>query len=55
VCLGWCTAGAGALHEALARRGILTRLFETPASLRFGLPGTAADWRRLDQALAAAD
>lgn len=50
-----CTARAAALHEALARRGILTRLFDTPASLRFGLPGTAADWRRLDQALAAAD
>lgn len=50
-----CTARAGALHEALARRGILTRLFETPPSLRFGLPGPAADWRRLDQALAAAD
>ncbi|MDD3652303.1 aminotransferase class I/II-fold pyridoxal phosphate-dependent enzyme, partial [Immundisolibacter sp.] len=47
------TAHAGALHEALARRGILTRLFETPPSLRLGLPGTAADWRRLDQALAA--
>ncbi|HEY0800654.1 MAG TPA: hypothetical protein VGD54_07410, partial [Steroidobacteraceae bacterium] len=26
------------IHEALARDGILTRLFETPASLRFGLP-----------------
>jgi cobalamin biosynthetic protein CobC len=43
---------AAALHEALARRGILTRLFETPSSLRFGLPGTPADWRRLDRALA---
>lgn len=47
-----CTPGAAALHEALARRGILTRLFERPASLRFGLPGAPADWRRLDQALA---
>lgn len=46
------TARARALHEALARRGILTRLFDTPASLRLGLPGRAADWRRLDRALA---
>lgn len=47
------TERAGALHERLARRGILTRLFDTPASLRLGLPGSAADWRRLDRALAA--
>ncbi|KRD30090.1 threonine-phosphate decarboxylase [Lysobacter sp. Root916] len=40
------------LHEALARRGILTRLFETPASLRFGLPGDDAAYARLDAALA---
>ncbi|GAB4350157.1 MAG: threonine-phosphate decarboxylase CobD [Immundisolibacter sp.] len=44
---------ARALHEALAGHGILTRLFDVPASLRFGLPGSAANWRRLDQALAA--
>jgi cobalamin biosynthetic protein CobC len=43
---------AAALHEALARRGILTRLFDTPASLRLGLPSSAADWRRLNRALA---
>jgi len=43
---------AAALHEALARRGILTRLFDAPASLRFGLPGDAAQWERLDAALA---
>jgi cobalamin biosynthetic protein CobC len=47
-----CTDCAHALHEALARRGILTRLFDTPASLRFGLPGSAADWQRLYEALA---
>jgi cobalamin biosynthetic protein CobC len=46
-----CSERAHALHEALARRGVLTRLFDTPASLRFGLPGSAADWRRLDAAL----
>jgi len=45
---------AQALHEALARRGVLTRLFDQPASLRFGLPGDEAQWQRLDAALAAA-
>lgn len=39
------------LHEALARRGILTRLFEEPASLRFGLPGAEGEWNRLEIAL----
>jgi len=47
---------ACALHEALAHRGIWTRLFEAtggcPASLRFGLPPEgAAAWQRLDAAL----
>lgn len=39
------------LHEFLAARGILTRLFENPAALRFGLPATEAEWSRLDIAL----
>jgi len=43
--------GAAALYEALARRGILTRLFDSPASLRFGLPGDEAGFARLDSAL----
>lgn len=43
---------AATLHDFLARRGILVRLFESPASLRFGLPGSEADWQRLDCALA---
>lgn len=47
-----CTPKAAELHEALARRGILIRLFARPASLRFGLPATAAEWERLAQALA---
>ncbi len=38
-------------HQALARQGILTRLFEDPASLRLGLPGTEADWARLEATL----
>ena len=42
---------AAVLHEALARHGILTRLFDTPSSLRFGLPGDDAAYARLDTAL----
>jgi cobalamin biosynthetic protein CobC len=45
------TPRATELHEQLARAGILTRLFETPASLRFGLPGTDTDWVRLNATL----
>lgn len=47
------TPRAAAFHEQFARRGILTRLFDTPASLRFGLPGGDSDWARLAAALAA--
>ena len=46
------TPRAGKVHDRLAHSGILTRLFETQAGLRFGLPGTEADWMRLDAALA---
>jgi len=49
----WCPhPDAAALHEALARRAILTRLFATPGSLRFGLPPDEAGFVRLDTALA---
>jgi cobalamin biosynthetic protein CobC len=48
------TREANALHESLARKGILTRLFHDPPSLRFGLPGTERGWRRLEAALAVA-
>jgi cobalamin biosynthetic protein CobC len=48
-----CMARAAELHEFLAARGILTRLFETPQSLRFGLPPDEAGWQRLQQALVA--
>lgn len=41
------------LHEFMAQRGILLRLFVHDSSLRFGLPGTDADWLRLEQALTA--
>lgn len=47
----WRDERASFVHDALARQGILTRLFDAPASLRFGLPSTEADWRRLDDAL----
>jgi L-threonine-O-3-phosphate decarboxylase len=46
------TPQAADIHAALARRGILVRRFDAPASLRFGLPGSEAGWRRLDRALA---
>jgi L-threonine-O-3-phosphate decarboxylase len=50
----WCPLeNAPWLHESLARRGILTRLFERPASVRFGLPGPEEDWQRLESALRA--
>lgn len=42
---------AAAMHARLARSGILTRLFEDPPALRFGLPGRELDWERLAVAL----
>lgn len=44
---------AGSIHHALALRGILVRLFDTPSSLRFGLPPDESGWQRLTAALAA--
>ncbi|WP_039747728.1 threonine-phosphate decarboxylase CobD [Solimonas variicoloris] len=54
----WCpTPAAPAVHEALARRAVLTRLYavaaRSPAGLRFGLPPPDG-WARLDAALHAA-
>lgn len=46
------TADAAALHRHLCHAGILTRPFPAhPRRLRFGLPGDAAAWTRLEQAL----
>jgi len=45
------TPHAAHVHEALARQGVLTRLFTDPASLRFGLPANEAQWQRLESAL----
>ena len=39
------------IHQHLAQQGILTRLFETPLALRFGLPKTEEEWQRLEKAL----
>ncbi|OUR63942.1 threonine-phosphate decarboxylase [Methylophaga sp. 42_25_T18] len=39
------------VHQNLAQQGILTRVFETPSSLRFGLPKSESDWQRLQAAL----
>jgi len=44
---------AAQLHDFLARRGILVRLFEQPPAIRLGLPACEADELRLAQALAA--
>ena len=45
------TPDALAIHESLARQGILTRYFESAPSVRFGLPATVRDWQRLASAL----
>lgn len=44
---------AGVLHARLAQQGILTRLFEHPPAVRFGLPANEAEWARLETALSA--
>lgn len=44
------TEDAETLHDFMARRGILLRLFTHNSSLRFGLPGDAADELRLAHA-----
>lgn len=46
-----CDARAAALHEALARRGVWTRLFTPSASVRFGLPANEAEWTRFSERL----
>lgn len=45
---------APALQDALARQAVWTRRFDSPASLRFGLPASADEWRRFEDALAQA-
>lgn len=45
------TPHAADWQAALAQRGVLVRHFAEPAALRFGLPASAADWRRLHDCL----
>ncbi|MGH8329536.1 MAG: aminotransferase class I/II-fold pyridoxal phosphate-dependent enzyme, partial [Pseudomonas sp.] len=47
------TERADELHEFMARRGILLRLFTHNSSVRFGLPADETDWTRLAQAFEA--
>jgi cobalamin biosynthetic protein CobC len=47
------TPHAAHLNDQLAQRGILTRYFDDPPSLRIGLPKTEEDWARFDAALGA--
>jgi len=52
----WCISeNAAQIHQHLANLGILTRLFDKPNSLRFGLPGKACEWNRLEIALRCLD
>ncbi len=45
------TAQADKIYHQLNQCGILSRLFDEPKSLRFGLPKNEAQWRKLDCAL----
>ncbi|MFL9951082.1 threonine-phosphate decarboxylase CobD [Paraburkholderia agricolaris] len=44
-------AHAAALHEALAQRGVWSRLFTAKGSVRFGLPASEAEWMRFEESL----
>ena len=46
-----CFTDAARVHEQLARKGILTRLYDAPPSVRFGLPRDEMQWMRLTDAL----
>ncbi len=45
------TERAHYLHEKLAKKAVLTRLFSEPSSLRFGLPKNEKQWQQLSKAL----
>ncbi len=45
------TPQAAGIAEACAQSGILLRVFSQPSAVRFGLPGSDADFKRLDAAL----
>ncbi len=42
---------AASLYQQFAKKGVLTRLFAEPCSLRFGLPKNEEQWRRLEEIL----
>jgi L-threonine-O-3-phosphate decarboxylase len=44
-------ADAVHIHEQLAQQGVLTRLFDAPHSVRFGLPNDEAQWVHLAEGL----
>ena len=45
------TEKAAQIHRLLAEQAIFTRLFNQPASLRFGLPADEPEWQHLQSAL----
>lgn len=45
------TGNAAEIHLSLAQQGILTRLFDNPSALRFGLPQHETHWNSLEKAL----
>ena len=46
-----CCEDASSVHQQLARQAILTRLYDAPHSMRFGLPHDEAQWAYLAKAL----
>lgn len=46
-----CCTDAAHVHEQLAQQGILTRLYDAPHSVRFGLPRDETQWLRLADSL----
>ncbi|MBC8519063.1 MAG: threonine-phosphate decarboxylase [Gammaproteobacteria bacterium] len=49
------TPQAAAITNSLAEQGVLIRLFKESSSIRFGLPGSANEWERLESALSGAE
>ncbi|MBV1788462.1 threonine-phosphate decarboxylase CobD [Marinobacterium sp. D7] len=45
------TERAESIQQRLAMRAVLVRCFNDPPGLRFGLPGSEAQWRQLEHAL----
>ncbi len=45
------TEDAEKIYDQLNQQGILSRLFDEPKSLRFGLPKNEVQWQKLDNAL----